>query len=77
MLYWLPSYARYTSRSAGTVAVGDIDGDGDSAEVGVVVTAVAGDERFDGEGELLAVLPAPHAPSTMATASSANAFITV
>jgi hypothetical protein len=76
MLYWLPSYVRYTSRSAGTVAVGDVEGDGDSAEVGVAVSA-AGDGEIDGEGELLAVLPAPHAPSTMATASSRNAFITV
>jgi hypothetical protein len=31
----------------------------------------------DGEGELLAVLLAPHAPSTTTIASSANAFITV
>jgi hypothetical protein len=76
MLYWLPSYVRYTSRSAGTVAAGDVDGDSDAAVVGVAVTA-AGDGDIDGEGELLAVLPAPHAPSTMATASSANAFITV
>jgi hypothetical protein len=31
----------------------------------------------DGEGELLADLLGPHAPSTTATASSANAFIAV